>query len=277
MPNPSPRRAAKPKVAALDLWLIDAFTDRVFAGNPAAVCLLDAERPDEWMQQLAGEMNQAETAFLIRRDDGFGLRWFTPAVEVDLCGHATLASAHFLWQKKVLTAKAEARFHTRSGLLTATKAGDWILLDFPATPAVVTEPPPNLLDSLKSPGAEVLFNGTDYLIVLPAAAKVRAIKPDVRLLSAIEARGVIVTAPSDLEGVDFISRFFAPQSGVDEDSVTGSAHCTLGPYWGARLDQAEMTGYQASPRGGQVRVELAGDRVRLGGKAVTVVKGKLEG
>jgi predicted PhzF superfamily epimerase YddE/YHI9 len=276
MPNPSPRRAAKPKVAALDLWLIDAFTDRAFAGNPAAVCLLDAERSDEWMQQLAGEMNQAETAFLLRQDDGFRLRWFTPAVEVDLCGHATLASAHFLWQKKLLTAKAAARFHTRSGLLTARKAGDWILLDFPATPAVVTEPPPYLLDSLKSPGAEVLFNGTDYLVVLPAAAKVRAITPDLRLLSAIEARGVIVTAASDMEGVDFISRFFAPQSGVDEDSVTGSAHCTLGPYWGARLDQTEMTGYQASPRGGQVRVELAGERVRLGGKAVTVVKGKLE-
>jgi predicted PhzF superfamily epimerase YddE/YHI9 len=277
MPNPSPRRATKPKVAALELWLIDAFTDRAFAGNPAAVCLLDAERSDEWMQRLAGEMNQAETAFLLKQDDGFGLRWFTPAVEVDLCGHATLASAHFLWQKKLLTAKAEARFHTRSGLLTARKASDWILLDFPATPATVTEPPPYLLDSLKSPGAEVLFNGTDYLVVLPAAAKLRAIKPDLRLLSAIEARGVIVTAPSDMEGVDFISRFFAPQSGVNEDSVTGSAHCTLGPYWGARLDQTEMTGYQASPRGGQVRVELAGERVRLGGKAVTVVKGKLEG
>jgi len=277
MPNPSPRRAAKPKVPALELWLIDAFTDRAFAGNPAAVCLLESERPDPWMQQLAGELNQAETAFLLRRNDGFGLRWFTPAVEVDLCGHATLASAHFLWQKKLLTPKAKARFHTRSGLLTATKAGDWIVLDFPATPAAVVEPPPYLLDSLRSPGAEVLFNGTDYMVVLPTAAKVRGIKADYRLLSAIEARGVIVTAPSDQDDADFISRFFAPQSGVDEDSVTGSAHCTLGPYWGGRLDLTEMTGYQASRRGGRVRVEVAGDRVRLGGKAVTVLKGKLEG
>jgi predicted PhzF superfamily epimerase YddE/YHI9 len=276
MPDPSPRRTAKPKAATLELWLIDAFTDRAFAGNPAAVCLLDRERPDAWMQQLAGEMNQAETAFLLRRDDGFGLRWFTPAVEVDLCGHATLASAHFLWEKKLLTAKAEARFHTRSGLLTATKSGEWIVLDFPATPAEVTEPPPYLLDSLKSHGAEVLFNGTDYLVVLPAASKVRGIKVDFRLLSAIEARGVIVTAPSDMEAVDFISRFFAPQAGVDEDAVTGSAHCTLGPYWGARLGLSEMTGYQASARGGHVKIELTGDRVRLGGKAVTVLKGKLE-
>jgi predicted PhzF superfamily epimerase YddE/YHI9 len=276
MPNPSPRRAAKPKTPALELWLIDAFTDRAFAGNPAAVCLLDGERPDAWMQQLAAEMNQAETAFLLRRDDGFGLRWLTPTLEVDLCGHATLASAHFLWEKKLLPAKAAARFHTRSGLLTATKSGEWIVLDFPATPAAVTEPPPYLLDSLKSPGADVLFNGTDYLVALPSAAKVREIKVDLRLLSAIEARGVIVTAPSDMDGVDFISRFFAPQSGVDEDSVTGSAHCTLGPYWGARLGLSAMTGYQASSRGGHVRIELAGDRVRLGGKAVTVLKGKLE-
>jgi predicted PhzF superfamily epimerase YddE/YHI9 len=263
-------------VPALELWLIDAFTDRAFAGNPAAVCLLDGERPDAWMQQLAGEMNQAETAFLLRRDDGFGLRWLTPTVEVDLCGHATLASAHFLWEKKLLPAKEAARFHTRSGLLTATKSGEWIVLDFPATPAAVTEPPPYLLDSLKSHGADVLFNGTDYLVVLPSAAKVRGVKVDLRLLSAIEARGVIVTAPSDMEGVDFISRFFAPQAGVDEDAVTGSAHCTLGPYWGARLGLSEMTGYQASARGGHVRIELAGDRVRLGGKAVTVLKGKLE-
>ena len=263
-------------MSALELWLIDAFTDRAFAGNPAAVCLLDGERPDAWMQQLAGEMNQAETAFLLRRDDGFGLRWLTPTVEVDLCGHATLASAHFLWEKKLLGPKAAARFHTRSGLLTATKSGEWIVLDFPATPAAVTEPPPYLFDSLKSHGAEVLFNGTDYLVVLPSAAKVRELKVDLRLLSAVEARGVIVTAPSDMDGVDFISRFFAPQAGVDEDAVTGSAHCTLGPYWGARLGRSGMTGYQASARGGHVRIELTGDRVRLGGKAVTVLKGKLE-
>lgn len=269
------RRAAKPAPDQLELWLIDAFTDRAFAGNPAGVCLLDRERPDDWMRQVAREMNQAETAFLTRRDDGYGLRWFTPTVEVDLCGHATLASAHFLWQRKLLPATTEARFHTRSGLLTAIRSGEWIVLDFPATPAEPVEAPPYLLDALKAPGSEVRSNGTDYLVVMSAPARLRALKPDLRLLAAVESRGVIVTAPSDTEGVDFLSRFFAPQSGVDEDPVTGSAHCTLGPYWGARLGTTELTGAQVSPRGGMVKVTLAGPRVKLAGHAVTVLKGNL--
>ncbi len=268
-------KAPKPKAGGLDLWLIDAFTDRPFAGNPAGVCLLDDPRSDEWMRQVAAEMNQAETAFLERRRDGYGLRWFTPEVEMNLCGHATLASAHYLWERRHLDPAAEARFHTRSGLLGAERDGDWIVLDFPSTRATPSDPPPYLLDALKAPNAEVLANGTDYVVVLPSAGKVRDLKPDLRLLSAIEMRGVIVTAPSDQDGIDFISRFFGPGVGVDEDSVTGSAHCTLAPYWGERLKLTSMTGYQASRRGGFVRVELAGDRVRMAGRAVTVLRGTL--
>ncbi len=261
---------------ALDLWLIDAFTDRRFAGNPAGVCLLPAPAPEAWMQQVAREMNQAETAFLVSREDGWDLRWFTPVAEVDLCGHATLASAHYLWQRKKLTPKAAARFHTRSGILTAVRRGDWIELDFPAMPAEPVEPPPYLLDGVKAPEGEPFKGTTDYLVVLGDARKLRALVPDLRLLRAVEARGVIVTAPADRPGIDFVSRFFAPAYGVDEDPVTGSAHCTLAPYWAARLGKTTMVGEQASPRGGMVRVEVAGDRVRLGGQAVTVVKGSIE-
>ncbi len=260
----------------LDLWLIDAFTDRRFGGNPAGVCLLPAPATEEWMQLVAREMNQAETAFLVPRDEGFDLRWFTPVAEVALCGHATLASAHFLWQRKKLPAKSAARFHTRSGLLTATRRGDWIELDFPATPAAPVEPPPYLLDAVKAHGAETYGNGTDYLVIQNDPRKLRALAPDLRLLRAIEMRGVIVTSPSDVEGADFLSRFFAPGYGVDEDPVTGSAHCTLAPYWAGRLGRTALSGLQVSPRGGRVAVELAGDRVRLRGQAVTVVKGTIE-
>jgi predicted PhzF superfamily epimerase YddE/YHI9 len=260
----------------MNLWLIDAFTDTPFAGNPAGVCLLDEEKPDAWMQSVAREINQAETAFLLKRDGGFGLRWFTPTVEVDLCGHATLASAHFLWSAKKLKAKEVATFHTRSGILSARRADGWILLDFPATPAEPCEPPPYLLSAFNALGAPVFQSRFDYMIVLEKAAAVRSPKVDFRLLREIETRGVIITAPSDEPGVDFISRFFAPSAGVDEDPVTGSAHCALAPYWAQRLGRNALTGFQASARGGMVRVEVQGDRVQLGGKAVTVVKGTLE-
>jgi predicted PhzF superfamily epimerase YddE/YHI9 len=258
------------------LWLIDAFTDTPFAGNPAGVCLVDEEKPDAWMQSVAREMNQAETAFLLKRDDGFGLRWFTPTVEVDLCGHATLASAHFLWSAKKLKAKETAKFHTKSGVLTATRADGWILLDFPATPAEPCEPPPYLLAAFNAMAAPVFKSRFDYMIVLEKAAAVRVPNVNFRLLQEIETRGVIITAPSDEPGVDFVSRFFAPAAGVDEDPVTGSAHCALAPYWATRLGKNALVGYQASPRGGIVRVEHRGDRVQLGGKAVTVVKGTIE-
>jgi len=261
--------------ASADLWLIDAFTDTAFAGNPAGVCLLAKPRSDEWMQSVAREMNQAETAFLVPRKDGFDLRWFTPAVEVDLCGHATLASAHYLWAKRKLTPKAAARFHTRVGLLTAVKKLDWIILDFPATPARPCEPPPYLLDAFRASGAPTFKNQFDYMVVLEKPARLRELKPDARLLRAIECRGVIVTSPSDEPGVDFLSRFFAPAVGVDEDPVTGSAHCTLAPYWAQRLGHPKLVGRQISDRGGTVRVEAAGERVLLGGQAVTVVKGTI--
>lgn len=257
----------------IDLWLIDAFTDAPFAGNPAGVCFLPKARPEEWMQSVAREMNQAETAFLVKRKDGYDLRWFTPTTEVDLCGHATLASAHFLWAKKKATAKATLRFHTKSGVLTAARKKDWIVLDFPATPAEPCLPPPYLLDAFKAQGAATLRSVFDYMVVTEHPAKLRAMKPDYRLLNAIETRGIIVTCPSDEPGVDFISRFFAPTSGVDEDPVTGSAHCALAPYWAARLGRTLLVGKQVSQRGGVVRVEVAGDRVRLGGQAVTVIKG----
>ncbi len=260
----------------MHLWLIDAFTEVPFGGNPAGVCLLEQPASDEWMQSVATEMNQAETAFLVPEQDGFRLRWFTPTVEVDLCGHATLASAHFLWEKRLLKARSTAKFLTRSGLLTATRKDGWIHLDFPATEPEECEPPPYLLAAFKALGAPVSRSRFDYLIVLDKAAAVRALQPDYRMLRQVETRGVIVTAPGDRPGVDFVSRFFAPAAGVDEDPVTGSAHCTLAPYWATRLGRDSLVGYQESRRGGTVRVERKGDRVLLGGKAVTVVKGSLE-
>ena len=256
---------------------VDAFADRPFAGNPAAVCVLDRPRDDGWMQRVAREMNLSETAFLEPADDGgYRLRWFTPAVEVDLCGHATLASAHALWESGALDASAEARFHTRSGLLTARKDGDWIWLDFPALPPQEVPIPDGLREAI---GAEPRFVGRsrfDLLVEVASEDAVRALRPDLRAIRGLSVRGLIATARgSEAGGFDFVSRFFAPGAGVDEDPVTGSAHCVLAPYWAAKLGKDEMTAYQASDRGGVVRVRLAGDRVRLGGQAVTVLRGEL--
>lgn len=261
---------------ALSLWQIDAFTDRPFQGNPAAVCLLHNPKPPEWMQAVAAEMNLAETAFLLRGDDGFGLRWFTPSVEVDLCGHATLASAHFLWQDGHLKPKAEARFQTRSGLLTARRADQWITLDFPATPAGAVHPPDGLEGALGVAAIKIGQSRNDLLVEVADEATVRALRPDLAALERLPVRGVIVTARSDRPGVDFVSRFFGPACGVPEDPVTGSAHCTLGPWWAPRIGREELVGYQASARGGTVRVALRGDRVRLSGQAGTVLRGTLE-
>ena len=254
---------------------VDAFTDRPFAGNPAAVCVLSEAAPEQWMLDVAREMNLSETAFLVPEDGGFRLRWFTPAVEVDLCGHATVASAHVLWQDGHLPPGAQARFHTRSGLLLADRRGDWIELDFPAKPAVPAEAPPGLLAALGCRAQAVMRNEFDYLLEMDSEAAVRAMAPDFAALKRIEARGVIATARASAAGFDFVSRFFAPAVGVDEDPVTGSAHCALGPYWGRRLGKTGMTAFQASARGGVVRVRLAGERVILGGQAVTVMAGEL--
>ena len=258
------------------LLQVDAFTAEPFRGNPAAVCFLDRERDDAWMGNVAAEMNLSETAFLLPRDDGWSLRWFTPAAEVKLCGHATLASAHAMWEEGVLAADAVARFHTKSGVLTAERSGDWIELDFPATPPEATAAPDGLLDALGVAGARYIGrNEFDYLVELESEDAVRALRPDMAGLRKLPVRGVIATARAASDGFDFVSRFFAPGSGVDEDPVTGSAHCSLGPYWGERLGKRELLAYQASARGGVVRVRVSGDRVALGGQAVTVLRGEL--
>jgi PhzF family phenazine biosynthesis protein len=256
---------------------VDAFTDRPFKGNQAAVCLLDDRRSAAWMQQLAAEMNLAETAFVYQSGDGLHLRWFSPTTEVALCGHATLAAAHVLWKEQRYPQREPIRFHTRSGVLTATTAGDLIELDFPAEPATAVRPPRGLLEALgvKKP---IWFgrNRMDYLVEVPSQSDVRNLQPNLAALSKFETRGVIVTARFRGRGYHFISRFFAPAAGIPEDPVTGSAHCCLAPYWGAKLNKDSMVGYQASARSGIVRVALAGKRVKLRGHAVLIYRGRLE-
>jgi PhzF family phenazine biosynthesis protein len=254
---------------------VDAFTDRPFAGNPAAVCILPGPADPAWMQDVAAEMNLAETAFLVREGDVFHLRWFTPTVEVDLCGHATIASAHVLWEDGHLSPNSIARFRTRSGLLTAAREDSWITLDFPATPVERPVEPGPVARAL---GVPILFAGAtrfDVLAEVESEAALRSMAPDMALLEAIPSRGVIVTARASSEGFDFVSRFFGPRVGIAEDPVTGSAHCALGPYWAGKLDRLEMVAYQASRRGGVVRVRVEGDRVKIGGQAVTVLRGEL--
>lgn len=254
---------------------VDAFTDDAFAGNPAAVCLLDGPRNERWMQSVANEMNLSETAFLIKRDDGFDLRWFTPEAEVELCGHATLASAHVLWEEDILGKQEAARFHTRSGLLSATRKEGWIEMDFPAELQKPAIAPPALTRALGTTPVYIGKNRFDYLVELESEDVLRNLHPDFSVLKTVPARGVIVTAPSDSKDYDFVSRFFAPAIGINEDPVTGSAHCCLGPYWQKRLKKDFFTAYQASRRGGIVRVNVQGDRVMLSGQAVTVFRGEL--
>jgi PhzF family phenazine biosynthesis protein len=252
---------------------VDAFTAMPFSGNPAAVCVLPAPPNEKWMRDVAREMNLSETAFLHPEDGGYRLRWLTPAVEVDLCGHATLASAHVLWEDRYIPADAEARFHTRSGLLTCKRNGDWIEMNFPAKLAEPAETPPQMTEAL---GAELLFVGRnqfDYLVEVADEATLRSLNPNHHLLRQLPVRGVIVTARGT--DYDFVSRFFAPGSGIDEDPVTGSAHSALTPFWSRKLNKAEMIGFQASARGGVVKVRLEGDRVYMSGQAVTVLRGDL--
>jgi PhzF family phenazine biosynthesis protein len=254
---------------------VDAFTARPFAGNPAAVCVLSGPADDGWMQDVAREMNLSETAFLHPLGDGFQLRWFTPVVEVDLCGHATLAAAHVLWQERLIPSDQPARFRTRSGWLTAERRGDWIELDFPAEPAEIAPAPAALVQSLGVPILNAGRNRFDALVEVESEEILRRLTPDFGRMAEVPVRGVIVTSRSTTPGYDFISRFFAPRLGIDEDPVCGSAHCCLGPYWGQRLGKTDLTGYQASPRGGVVRVRLAGPRVVLAGQAVTILRGEL--
>jgi PhzF family phenazine biosynthesis protein len=262
---------------SIPLIQVDAFAAAPFEGNPAAVCLLPEARDARWMQDVAREMNLSETAFLVRRSggDGCDLRWFTPAVEVDLCGHATLASAHVLWETHALAPDRLAEFHTRSGRLTAQRAGDWIELNFPATPDTPAEAPEGLAEAL---GAPLLYSGKsrfDYVVELESEAAVRDLHPDFTRLRTLPVRGVIATSRASTPGWDFVSRFFAPGSGIDEDPVTGSAHCCLTPFWNKRLGKTSFVARQLSARGGTLRLRLEGDRVVLGGQAVTVLRGEL--
>lgn len=261
----------------LTLVQVDAFTDQPFSGNPAAVCVHPESLDESLMQAIALEMNLSETAFLWPQDDGFRLRWFTPAVEVDLCGHATLASAHVLWTEGHLPPGETARFHTRSGLLTAEQQESWIELNFPAQPDTKDIATPALIKAMGDISlAYVGSNGTDLLLEVRSEAEVRSLQPNFGLLQQIPARGIIVTSQADADQpYDFVSRFFAPAAGINEDPVTGSAHCCLAPFWQARLGKAEMVGYQASARGGQVRVRCDRDRVYISGQAVTVMHGEL--
>jgi PhzF family phenazine biosynthesis protein len=251
---------------------VDAFTCSPFRGNPAGVCILTSAMSERWMQAIAREMNQSETAFLSQRKDGsYDLRWFTPSIEVDLCGHATLASAHVLWTRQLLGAKDVARFHTRSGLLTASRVDDAIELDFPITPAHSQDPPLNLLPALGINSAVAVGRTKfDFLVEVASESIVRDLSPNMPALKSIDCRGVIVTARSQSDECDFVSRFFAPRAGIDEDPVTGSAHCALGQWWIKRFGKTELRARQLSQRGGELRVRLVNDRAILIGQAVHV-------
>ncbi|HXH60921.1 MAG TPA: PhzF family phenazine biosynthesis protein [Fimbriimonadaceae bacterium] len=258
------------------IYLVDAFSNAPFTGNPAGVCPLDGPADEQWMQSVAMEMNQAETAFFWPEDGAFRLRWFTPTLEVDLCGHATLASAHVMYETGLLAQDATAKFHTKSGELTCKKNGGFIEMDFPNEQPKEIEP----FNAESAIGVTPLWNGENRMAkfaVLGSEDEVRSIKPDFGLVSTMGRVGLIVTAKADKTKADFVSRFFAPQAGVPEDPVTGSAHCGLGPYWISVLGKDHVTGYQASKRGGFVQIESKGDRVVLKGEARTTMTGELNG
>ncbi|BCL37594.1 PhzF family phenazine biosynthesis protein [Nostoc sp. MS1] len=256
---------------------VDAFTDKPFAGNPAAVCVLSSPQDDAWLQNIAQEMNLSETAFLIKQEDGFNLRWFTPTVEVPLCGHATLASAHVLWSQGHLLTNEIARFYTKSGLLIAKLQGDWIELNFPVNQSHEAIAPPTLAEALGVAYKSLYQNTLGYLVELDSEDLVRQLQPNFQLLKTLPVPDVIVTSKTHRNSqYDFVSRFFAPSLGINEDPVTGAAHCCLAAYWRDRLHKDEFLAYQASSRGGVVKVRYqGGDRVFLAGQAVTVMRGEL--
>ncbi len=260
----------------MQIYQINAFTDSAFAGNPAAVCILSEKMEDDWMQNLAAEMNLSETAFIYREGKNFNLRWFTPSSEVDLCGHATLASAHTLWEAGEVSSEETIDFDTKSGILTAEKNEKWIELNFPAEIEEAADIPENMNKALGQ--IEIVYSGKnrmDYLLEVESEEIVKNIEPDFDLLKKIDTRGIIVTAISASDKYDFVSRFFAPNIGITEDPVTGSAHCCLGPYWSEKLNKNSLIGFQASERGGTVRVKADGNRINLSGKAVTIFRGEL--
>ncbi|BAY80890.1 Phenazine biosynthesis PhzC/PhzF protein [Calothrix parasitica NIES-267] len=257
---------------------VDAFTNKPFSGNPAAVCVLESPQSDEWMQNVAKEMNLSETAFLVKQADGYSLRWFTPATEVPLCGHATLASSHVLWSENHLSAEESARFHTKSGLLIAKKQDDWIELDFPANPSEATSTTVELSEALGVPVKSVVKNSLGYLVEVESEDLVRKIEPNFTLLTQKFPEVIVTSIAESSSEFDFVSRFFCPGLGINEDPVTGAAHCCLAPYWRNKLNKDEFLAYQASSRGGVVKVNYSGgDRVYLRGQAVTVLTGELIG
>lgn len=255
---------------------VDSFTSELFKGNPAAVCLLEKQMDDSWMQNIAREMNLSETAFLFKIKDGYKLRWFTPVMEVDLCGHATLASAHVLYEEGLLSIDQQARFHTRSGVLTVIKKGDWLEMDFPAQKVTPVDVPPVLSEAVGPRPVYTGKNKTGYLFKYESEEQVRELKPHFHLLREMPVQEIIVTAKSAVGEYDFVSRFFAPNLGINEDPVTGSAHCSLGPFWQGELCKSDFLAYQASERGGVIKVGVRGDRVKIGGQAITLFRGTLK-
>lgn len=256
----------------LPYYEVSAFTTNAFGGNPAGVCPLESWLPDSVLQGIAANNHLAETAFTVPRGNDFDLRWFTPTVEMDLCGHATLAAASVLFNEHGMNG-SEVRFHSRSGLLPVVRNGDVLTLDFPSRPAVPTTAPEGLIRGLGAKPKEVL-KSRDFLAVFADEAGVRALKPDFAVLKGLDCLGIIATAPG--RDCDFVSRFFAPGAGVDEDPVTGSAHCTLIPYWAHRLEKRKLFARQVSARGGELFCELAGDRVRIGGRAAPYLRGEIQ-
>lgn len=254
------------------IYQVDAFAEEIFKGNPAGVCILERAADEEWMQNIAMEMNLSETAFLYPLNEGYNLRWFTPEAEVDLCGHATLASAHILWETGILNKKEDAVFFTKSGRLSARKDGEYILLNFPSEADKQVEVPEGLIECL---GVQILYvgkNRMDYIVEVENDEVARKLKPNFEMMKKIDTRGIIVTSLSSDARYDFVSRFFVPSIGINEDPVTGSAHCCLAPFWEKRLNKKEFMAYQVSKRGGELIVSLSEneDRVYIGGKAITV-------
>ncbi len=256
---------------------VDAFTSQAFAGNPAAVCVLPSPQGDRWMQSVAQEMNLSETAFLIKQDRHYSLRWFTPTTEVPLCGHATLASAHVLWTEGYASTGQKLQFATKSGILTAQYQNDWIELNFPVNRSQDIPPITKLADALGVQLKTVSYNSLGYLVEIATAEQVKQLQPNFTLLKQLPVSNVIVTSKAEPDSpYDFVSRFFAPKLGINEDPVTGAAHCCLAPYWRDRLNQDQFLAYQASSRGGIVKIDYDGsDRVILQGQAVTVMRGEL--
>jgi PhzF family phenazine biosynthesis protein len=256
----------------IKLFQIDAFTDKLFGGNPASICPLDHWLPENVMQLIAMENNQAETAFFVRARDRFDIRWFTPATEVDLCGHATLAAAFVIFQSDPARSPI-LEFDSRSGLLRVMKDGGWFTLDFPADPPLKVSAPDDLIAAMELRPLEAYRGKTDYMLVYSSPEEIETMKPDMGRVARVAARGIIVTAPG--RDVDFVSRFFAPQSGIPEDPVTGSAHTTLTPYWVARLGRNDLSARQLSKRGGYLQCRLAEQRVQISGKARAYMAGKI--